>query len=234
MTLIDTAEMYGDGGAEEVVGAAIAGRRDQVFLVSKVYPHNAGARAWSPPASAACGDCAPIGSTSICCTGGAAFRSPRRSAGFERLRRDGKIVRWGVSNFDVADMEELLALAGWTPLCRQPGALQRERAAADYRLVPLCRERRIALMAYSPLGQGDLLASRKLGRIAREADSTPAALALAWALGRPGVIVIPKASNPVHVRANRAAADLRLDVSICAALDTAFPPPHRPTPLGIR
>lgn len=234
MTLIDTAEMYGEGGAEEVVGAAIAGRRDQVFLVSKVYPHHASAR----------------GVVAACESSLQRLRTERIDlyllhwrgsiplaetvAGFERLRREGRIVRWGVSNFDVADMEELLALPDGRRCAANQVLYNLNERAADYRLLPLCRERRIALMAYSPLGQGDLLASRKLGRIAREAGSTPAALALAWALARPGVIVIPKASNPVHVRANRAASDLRLDVAICDALDTAFPPPHRPTPLGIR
>ncbi len=234
MTLIDTAEMYGEGGAEEIVGAAIAGRRDDVFLVSKVYPHNATAQG----VVAACErSLRRLGTERLdlyLLHWRGSVPLAETVTGFEQLRHEGRIARWGVSNFDVADMKELLALPNGRHCAANQVLYNLKERAADYRLLPLCRERRIAPMAYSPLGQGDLLANRTLLRIARAAGSTPAALALAWALAQQGVLVIPKAADPAHVRANRAAADLQLDDATRIALHAAFPPPRRPTSLGIR
>jgi diketogulonate reductase-like aldo/keto reductase len=233
MTLIDTAEMYGDGAAEEIVGEATAGRRDDAFLVSKVYPHNAGARS----AIAACErslrrlrtdrldlyllhwrDSIPLEET---------------VAAFERLRRDGKIVRWGVSNFDVDDLEELVALPEGGRCAANQVLYHLDERGVEWRLVPWCRARGIPIMAYSPVGRGALLTDRRLTTIAKGLSVTPAQLALAWLLSRPGVIVIPKATQPGHVRENRVAADLRLDARTLAALDAAFPPPARATPLVV-
>src|SRR5882724_2645702 len=202
MTLVDTAEMYGDGGAEELIAEAIAGRRDQVFIVSKVYPQNAGAK--STPA--------------------ACDRSLKRLAtdrldlyllhwrgriplaetvgAFERLRRDGKILRWGVSNFDVDDMQELLALPEGRHCAANQVLYNLGERGVEWRLADLCREHRVPIMAYTPVGQGDLLAHRKLSAIAQAAGATPAQVALAWLLRRPDVIAIPKASNSLHVREN--------------------------------
>ena len=232
MTLIDTAEMYGDGGAEEVVGDAIAGRRDQVFVVSKVYPHNAGAKS----AIAAC------------------ERSLRRLrtdrldlyllhwrgriplaetiGAFERLRRDGKILRWGVSNFDVDDMRELLALPDGRHCAANQVLWHLGERGAEWALAPECRRHGIPLMAYCPLGEGGLLHDRRLRAIAKDIDASPAAVALAWLIGR-GAIAIPKSADVEHLHENRAAATLKLSAATLATIDASFPPPTRATPLGV-
>jgi len=232
MTLIDTAEMYGDGGAETIVGEAIAGQRDRVFLVSKVYPHNAGAKS----AIAACERSLKRLATDrldlyLLHWRGRIPLSETVNA-FERLRRDGKIVRWGVSNFDVDDIEELLALPEGKRCAANQVLYHLGERAIEWRLAALCREHRIALMAYSPVGQGDLLRSHKLHAIAREANVTPAQLALAWLI-RQRVIAIPKATNEAHVRDNRKAADITLSPRIVSALDAAFPPPRHAKPLAV-
>lgn len=233
MTLIDTAEMYGDGGAEKVVGQAIAGRRDEVFIVSKVYPHNAGARS----AVAACErslkrlatdridlyllhwrGSIPLGET---------------VAAFERLVADGKILRWGVSNFDVDDMDELLRLPEG-PRCATNQVLYNlTERSIEWRLLTYCRRHSIPVMAYSPVGQGALIKHRKLAALAVSLSVTPAQLALAWTLAQAQVIAIPQSSNRAHISENRAAANLKLDAATLAALDAEFPPPAKPTRLAV-
>jgi diketogulonate reductase-like aldo/keto reductase len=232
MTLIDTAEMYGDGGAEEVIGDAIAGRRDQVFVVSKVYPHNAGAK----DAIAAC------------------ERSLRRLRtdrldlyllhwrgriplaetvdAFERLRRDGKILRWGVSNFDVDDMHELLALPDGRHCAANQVLYHLGERGAEWALARLCRTQGIPLMAYCPLGEGGLLHDRRLRAIAKGIDASPAQVALAWLIAR-GAIAIPKSADVDHLRENSEAAALALSAATLATIDATFPPPTRPTSLGV-
>ncbi len=233
MTLIDTAEMYGDGGAETLVGEAIAGRRDETFVVSKVYPHNAGAKA----AIAAC-------ERSL-----ARLRIERLDlyllhwrgrvplaetvAAFERLVHDGKIARWGVSNFDVADMAQLQRVPGGERCATNQVLYHLRERGVEWDLVPWMRERRMPLMAYSPLAQGALAADARLGAIARRLGCTAAQLAIAWLIARNDVIVIPKSNDVAHVRANRAAADLRIDAATAAAVDAAFPPPAGKRPLAI-
>jgi len=233
MTLVDTAEMYGEGGAEQIVGRAIAGRRDDVFVVSKVYPHNAGARG----VAAACErSLARLGTDRIdlyLLHWRGRVPLAETVQGFERLRRDGKIVRWGVSNFDVADMEELLALPEGRHCAANQVLYHMGERAPEWTLLPLCRRHRIALVAYSPLGQGGLLHDRRLQRIARDAGLSPSALALAFVLAQPDAIAIPKAASLDHVRANRGAADVRLAADVIAALDASFPPPAGPVPIGI-
>ncbi len=233
MTMIDTAEMYGEGGAEEAVGAAIAGRRDEAFLVSKVYPHNASARG----TLAACErslkrlktdrlDCYLLhwrGEHPLAATVGA----------FERLRRDGKIARWGVSNFDVSDMDELLALPEGRYCATNQVLYNLDERAIEWRLLDQCRERSITVMAYSPVGQGALLRHRALAMIAKRLDASPAQVALAWVLAQRQVFAIPKAVNPEHIRENRKAADLEFDPATLVELDAAFPPPRRPTRLAV-
>ena len=233
MTLIDTAEMYGDGGAEEIVGEAISGRRDQVFVVSKVYPHNAGRKS----ALAAC------------------ERSLRRLRSdridlyllhwpgriplaetvdaFERLCAAGKIVRWGVSNFDRAAMASLLALLGGAHCATNQVLYHLEERGIEWDLLPWMRERAMPVMAYSPLGEGALLRSRKLAAIAARAGATPAQVALAWLVQRRDVIAIPASADPEHVGENRSAAKLVLDATTSAALEAAFPPPRGPSSLSV-
>jgi diketogulonate reductase-like aldo/keto reductase len=232
MTVIDTAEMYGDGGAEELVGEAIAGQRDRVFLVSKVYPHNAGAN----NAITACERSLKRLATDRLDLYLLHWRGriplAETVGAFERLRRDGKIVRWGVSNFDVDDIEELTAIPEGKQCAANQVLYHLGERTIEWRLAALCREHRMALMAYSPVGQGDLLRSRKLQAIAREAGATPAQLALAWLIKR-RVIAIPKASTAAHVRDNRKAADVVLSAHIQSALNAAFPPPAHAKPLAV-
>ncbi|WP_029009408.1 aldo/keto reductase [Azospirillum halopraeferens] len=230
LTLIDTAEMYADGGAEEVVGEAIAGRRDGVFLVSKVLPHNASRRG----TVAACErSLRRLGTDRIDLyllhwRGGTPFAETVEA--FEALMRDGKIGSWGVSNLDPADMEELADTPGGDGVQTNQVLYNLTRRGIEYDLLPLCRQRGVPVMAYSPVEQGRLLHHPALRRVADRLGATPARVALAWVL-RGGVIAIPKASAPEHVRDNRAALDVRLDDAALAELDRAFPPPTRPRPL---
>jgi diketogulonate reductase-like aldo/keto reductase len=241
VTLIDTAEMYGEGGAEDVVGEAIAGRRDDIYLVSKVYPHNAsldGVRA-------------------------ACERSLRRLGtdrldlyllhwrgrvpldetleAFERLVDAGKIRDYGVSNFDLDDMLETAVLPGGAALAANQVLYNLARRGIEWDLLGWCRERGVPLMAYSPLEsspgeQAGLLGNAQLKTVARRHGKTPAQIALAWLLRQDGVVTIPKAVQPAHVRANRAALDLapQLTADDMALLDAGFPPPARKRPLAMR
>src|SRR5438552_3815823 len=183
MTLIDTAEMYGSGRAEEIVGEAAAGQRDKLFIISKVLPYNAS--------------------------------------------------RNGVSNFGLDDMQEWVALAGGEAVAANQILYNLQRRGPEWKLIPWCRERRIAIMAYTPLGQGRMLQHKALGEIASRHEATPAQVALVWLLRQDGMIVIPKASRQEHVRDNRGALDLRLTPDDIAAVDRAFPPPKGPTALGM-
>ncbi|MHC5351550.1 aldo/keto reductase [Metapseudomonas furukawaii] len=223
LTLIDTAEMYADGGAEEVVGEAIAGCRDQVFLVSKVYPWNASLKG----------------------TAQACERSLRRLGtdhldlyllhwrgehpledtveAFERLREQGRIARWGVSNLDLSDLQEL------PPGCAANQVLYNpESRGVEFDLLPYQQEQGMPLMAYCPVGQGGaLLRNAALVEVARRHAATPALVALAWALRQDGVLVIPKAVDPLHLKQNAAAHQLRLSDDDLALIDHSFPPPRR-------
>ena len=233
MTLVDTAEMYGDGGAEEVVGEALAGRRDDAFIVSKVYPHNAGAKS----AIAACERSLKRLRTDRIDLYLLHWRGriplAETVTAFERLRADGKILRWGVSNFDVDDMQELWTIPNGRRCAANQVLWHLGERGVEWRLVPLCRAHNVAVMAYSPVGQGALLADADLVKVARRARITPAQLALAWLLAQPGAIAIPKATQTAHVRENRAAADVVVDGTLRAALDSAFPRPDRATPLVV-
>ena len=227
MTLIDTAEMYGDGASEEVVADAIAGQRDRVFLVSKVYPHNA-TRAGVP---AACErslrrlrtDCLDLyllhwrGSVPVAET----------IAAFEALRAAGKIRRWGVSNFDAADMAALPPGCAANQVLYNPGA-----RGIEFDLLPWSQAHGVPVMAYSPVGQGGrMLRSPALRVVAERHGATPAQVAIAWTLRQPGVVSIPKAADAGHVRENAAAAGLQLVPADLAEIDAAFPPPRRKQPL---
>jgi diketogulonate reductase-like aldo/keto reductase len=233
MTLIDTAELYGGGAAEEIVAAAANGRRDQLFIVSKVMPHNA-SRAG---VVAACERSLKRLKTDridlylLHWRGAIPFAETL--AGFEELRRAGKIRYHGVSNLDRREIEEWAGLPGGAAVATDQVLYNLSHRGPEWDLIPWCRERQITIMAYTPLGQGHMLRDRTLGEIARRRNATPAQIALAWLLRREGTIVIPKAARQDHVRENRGALDVTLDEEDLAALDRAFPPPRGRTPLGM-
>jgi diketogulonate reductase-like aldo/keto reductase len=231
MTLIDTAEMYADGGAEELVGAAIAGRRDEVFLVSKVMPQNA----TRTGTIAACERSLRRLRTDVIDLYLLHWRGTPPLKGtleaFEQLMHAKKIRSWGVSNFDVDDMEELIALPGGRAVATDQVLYNLTRRGIEWDLLPWCHERNIPIMAYSPIEQGELLGHRTLREVAKRHEATPAQVALAWVIRRDGVIAIPKAGSEAHVRDNRGALDIRLSKEDLAALDRAFPPPARKRPL---
>lgn len=226
MTLIDTAEMYADGGAEAVVGEAIRGRRDDVFIVSKVLPSHASRSA----TIAACEwSLRRLGTDRIDLyllhwRGGYALEDTL--TGFDALLEAGKIRSWGVSNFDVADMEELLAVGGKAVAANQV-LYNLSRRGIEYDLLPWSERHRVPVMAYSPIEQGRILGDRTLRDIAAAHEATPAQIALAFVLARPNLIAIPKSSNAAHLRDNAAAADIALTADDHRALDAAFPPPKR-------
>jgi diketogulonate reductase-like aldo/keto reductase len=226
-TLIDTAEMYGDGEAEDIVGEAIAGRRDGVFLVSKVLPENASRK----DTVAACeGSLKRLRTDRIDLyllhwRGSTPLQHTLEA--FIQLQREGKIRHWGVSNFDTDDMQELLALPGGDTCATNQVLYNLKRRRIEYDLVPFCRERNIPIMAYSPIEQGRLLGVAALKEVASRHEATTAQVALAWLLGKPATIVIPKATNVVHLRENFAALDLELTDDDVAVLDRAFPPPEK-------
>jgi diketogulonate reductase-like aldo/keto reductase len=225
MTLIDTAEMYADGGAEQLVGEAIEGRRDDVFLVSKVLPHHATLRGtieacerslqklkvdeldlyllhWRGPV--------PLGDT---------------LEAFETLMGAGKIRHWGVSNFDVTDMEELLDLPDGGDVSTDQVLYNLEHRGIELDLLPWCERGGVPVMAYSPIEQGELLRHPVLRSIGARHGATSAQIALAWVLRQDNVCAIPRATKPAHVRENREALDIRLWAADLTELDRAFPPP---------
>jgi diketogulonate reductase-like aldo/keto reductase len=233
MTLIDTAEMYGSGGAEEVTREAIAGRRDEVFLVSKVLPSNAshGGVIRACEASLRRLGTDRIDLYLLHWRGGVPLADTVEA--FEVLKRAGKIRYWGVSNFDTDDMEELLGVGGGGAVQTNQILYNLSSRGIEYDLVPWSNERGIPLMAYSPVNQGSLSRERGLQAIAERHGATATQIALAWILRRKGVIAIPKAVEPDHVRQNRAALDIELGEDDLAELDRAFPPPRRKEPLAM-
>lgn len=231
MTLIDTAEMYGEGKTEELVGEALDGLRDEVFLVSKVYPFNASRK----------------GVIQACERSLERLRTDRIDlyllhwrgeeplaqtvAGFEALQQAGKIRYWGVSNFDTDDMQELFATPGGARCATNQVLYNLSRRGPEFDLLPWQREHRMPIMAYSPLEQARLPARGALASIADAHGCTAMQVALAWVLSRPGVIAIPKAGRPEHVRENAGAGDIVLSAEELQALDQAFAPPKRKRPL---
>ncbi len=231
LNLIDTAEMYGEGGAEEVVGEAISGRRAKVFIVSKVYPHNASRQG----AIAACER--SLARMKIDTIDLYLLHWPgsiplaETVEAFEKLKSGGKIRHWGVSNFDPGAIARLAKVAGKDSCVANQVLYHPGARGIEFDLLAQMRRDRIAVMAYSPLGQGRVLSNAELKPVAAKHGVEPAAAALAWVLRHDHVIAIPKAASLDHVRANTAAADLRLDAQDLAAIDKAFPPPKRATPL---
>ncbi|MBW9116685.1 aldo/keto reductase [Rhizobium cauense] len=231
MTLIDTAEMYAEGGAERIVGEAIEGRRDEVFLVSKVYPWNASRKG----TIAACEhSLLRLGTDRIDLYllhwRGNHPLSETVDA-FEELKASGKIGAWGVSNFDTDDMEELLGVPAGRNVATNQVLYNLSRRGVEYDLLPWCQQHQIPVMAYSPIEQGRILHHPELIRIAKAYQATPAQVALAFLLERDGVIVIPKTSSAIRAAENRDAVSLDITDGDWAALDAAFPPPTRKKPL---
>ncbi|MCX7364143.1 MAG: aldo/keto reductase [Alphaproteobacteria bacterium] len=222
--MIDTAEMYGDGGAEEIVGEALAGRSTRPFIVSKVYPHNA---TRSGTVAACERSLQRMGLERIDLyllhwRGGA--RIEETFEAFHRLRTAGKIGDFGVSNFDADDMKDAAGLdKGQTASNQVLYCLSRR--GPEFDLLPWMRKRSIPLMAYSPLDQGGLLGKAALKKLATEVGCTPAQLAIAWVLAQPGVVTIPKSSTRERVKENLGAVEVTLTPRILAELDRAFPPP---------
>ena len=234
MTLIDTAEMYGNGGAEEVVAEAAQGQRDKLFIVSKVYPQNA-SRSGVPPA---------------CERSLKRLRTDRIDlyllhwrgshplaetvAAFEKLKSDGKIRYWGVSNFDMRDMAGLVRLTDGANCAANQVLYHADSRGIEFDLLPWSTEHNVPLMAYSPVGQGGrLLQSKALAAVAKRHNATPAQIAIAWTMRHDNVITIPKASDPAHVRQNAAAGDIVLTAEDLAEIDAAHPPPARKQSLDI-
>jgi diketogulonate reductase-like aldo/keto reductase len=230
MTLIDTAEMYADGEAERVVGEAIAGRRDAVFLVSKVYPRNASRTGLARACEASLKRLGTDRLDAYLLHWRGNVPLAETVAAMETLVAAGKILRWGVSNLDHDDMEELVA-AGGAGCVTDQILYNLTRRGPELDLLPWLAQRAMAVMAYSPVEQGRLLGHKTLAEVAAGRGATPAQVALAWLLARGGVIAIPKAGRVGHVRENRAAADLSLTPAELTALDRAFPRPRAPTPL---
>ena len=231
LTLIDTAEMYGSGRSEELVGEAIAGRRDEVFLVSKVLPENAGRR----EAIAACEKSLKRLRTDRLDLYLLHWRSSVGFAetleAFERLQKDGKIRQHGVSNLDYDEMREWHSLPGGSGVATNQVLYNLSRRGVEWDLAPWLRKHHIPMMAYSPLEQAKLLSNRKLAAFAKTYEITPAQAALAWLLAQDEVIVIPKSGNPARVRENAGSLKHALSARQLAELDAIFPPPSKARPL---
>jgi diketogulonate reductase-like aldo/keto reductase len=229
--LIDTAEMYGDGRSEELVGEAIAGRRDEVFLVSKVYPQNASRKG----APAACERSLKRLKTDridlylLHWRGSVPFAETIEA--FEALKKAGKIRHYGVSNLDQSDMKQWWKLAGGQAVAANQMLYNLARRGIEWDLLPWLQERKVPVMAYSPIEQARLLSDAKLAGFARRHGMTPSQAALAWLLAKDGVIVIPKTGRRERLKENLGALDKPLDAAQLAELDRLFPPPAGPQAL---
>jgi diketogulonate reductase-like aldo/keto reductase len=231
MTLIDTAEMYGDGAAEALIGKALEGRREQVFIVDKVLPQNATRKRTVGACEQSLRRLATERIDLYLLHWRGAAPLAETLAGFDDLLRGGKIRYWGVSNFDVPDMQEVSGLPGGPAPETDQVLYNLMRRGIEYDLMPWCEQHDMPIMAYSPLERGRLLEAPEIRRIADEHSATPAQIALAWVLRKEGLIAIPKASTPGRVKQNRIALDMHLTPDELAALDRAFPPPGHKVPL---
>ncbi|TIL74487.1 MAG: aldo/keto reductase [Mesorhizobium sp.] len=227
MTLIDTAEMYASGGAEEVVADAIAGRRDEVFLVSKVLPSNASRTGVPAACEASLRHLRTDRIDLYLLHWPGSVPLAETVEAFEALKKAGKIRHWGVSNFDTHEMEELVSLPAGDGVQTNQILYNLSQRGPEFDLAPWSRQRGIPLMAYSPVDQGVLARNASLEAIAARHDATPAQLALAWVMAQDGVIAIPKASKQEHIRQNVGALDIELTREDLAEIDRAFPPPRR-------
>jgi diketogulonate reductase-like aldo/keto reductase len=234
MTLIDTAEMYGEGGAEKVVADAIDGQRERVFVVTKMYPHNA-SRTKMPKACERSLKRLRIEVVDLYLLHWREETPPLTETveAFEQLRAAGKIRRWGVSNFDVPDMNELFGIENGANCAGNQVLYNIENRGIEFDLLPWSRKK-MPIMAYAPVGHGrGLLSNTILKKIAQHHHATPAQIALAWVLRQPGVIAIPKASSGAHVRENARAIDIELTKEDLVEIDRVFPPPKSKQPLAV-
>jgi diketogulonate reductase-like aldo/keto reductase len=235
MTLVDTAEMYGDGRAETVVADAVAGQRDKIFIVTKAYPHNA-TRERLPQACERSLKRLRMDVVDLYLVHWREKRTPLAETveAFEKLRTQGRIRYWGVSNFDLSDMKELLAVKSGGNCATNQVLYNLEQRGIEFDLVPWQRQHKIPIMAYSPVGHGRrLLENAALKKIAERNGATPAQIALAYLLRQPSIIAIPKASNPAHVRDNARSIDVELKEQDLQDLDGEFPPPKSKQRLGL-
>jgi diketogulonate reductase-like aldo/keto reductase len=233
MTLIDTAEMYGSGGAEEMIARAAEGVRDGLFIVSKAYPYNASRTGIVAACERSLKRLATDRIDLYLLHWRGSIPLAETLEGFQQLQRDGKIRHYGVSNFDRADIAEWAALKGGDTVAADQVLYNLAHRGPEWDLFPWCREHKVAIMAYTPLGSGRMLGNHALTEIANRRSATPAQIALAWLLREEGTIVIPKASRSEHVRENRGALDVQLTEEDLGALDRAFPPPRGKTALGM-
>jgi diketogulonate reductase-like aldo/keto reductase len=233
ITLIDTAEMYGDGEAERIVADAVGARRDEVFIVSKVLPENSSGR----------------GTVAACERSLKRLKTDRIDLyllhwrgsppleetleAFTALVAAGKIRHWGVSNFDIGEMNELWDTAGGQAVATNQVLYNLTRRGIEFDLLPWCRKHGIPIMAYSPIEQGRMLDHAPLRAVAERHEATPAQVALAWLTRQEGIVTIPKAGTRAHVEEDLGALDLKLTKDDLATLDRAFPPPKKPQPLDM-
>ena len=228
MTLIDTAEMYGDGASEQLVAEAIAGRRDQVFVVTKVLPANATSRKKIITACEASLRRLRLEQIDLYLLH---WRQSENlsvvAETFGELAGAGKIRHWGVSNFDAADLQELAQLPGGEAVASNQVLYNVSRRGIEFDLLPAARQRALNVMAYTPIEPGRILADATLRKIAERHGATAAQIALAWVTREDGVIAIPRTGSPAHTRENAAAADIRLTADDLREIDRAFPPPSR-------
>ncbi len=231
MTVIDTAEMYGDGGAERIVGEALKDRREEAFLVSKVLPWNA---SYDGTLAACSKSLDRLGTDYLdlyLLHWRGEYPLEDTVAAMEELKQAGRIRAWGVSNFDVEDMEDLFSVADG-PNCAVNQVLYNiSRRGIEFDLLPWCQEQAIPIMAYSPIEQGRILHHPELIHVAKAYQATPAQVALAFLLERDGVMPIPKTANLRRLQENRDAVDLDISDEDWERLDAAFPPPERKMPL---
>ena len=233
LQVIDTAEMYGDKRSETLVGEAIRGLREQVYLVSKVLPSHASAEGTVKACEASLRHLGVDALDLYLLHWRGRFALAETVEGLERLKEEGKIKAWGVSNFDVPDMQELFKLPGGSKCAANQVLYNPDARGIEFDLLPWCEENGVAIMAYSPVGQGgDLLKADVLKKIARSYGVSPAQVALAWCMRKP-VLAIPKAGSVGHVKENAQATDLKLSREDLNAIDKAFPPPRKKQPLGM-
>ncbi|HTE15103.1 MAG TPA: aldo/keto reductase [Burkholderiales bacterium] len=231
LTLLDTAEMYGDGRSEQLIAEAIAGQRDAVFIVSKVLPGNASRRG----TVAACErslinlNTDRIDLYLLHWRGGVPFAETLEA--LMALQRAGKIRHYGVSNLDLSEMKAWCKASDGEATATNQLLYNLSRRGIEWDLLPWLRERRVPVMAYSPLEQARLLTNAKFAALAKASGITPAQMALAWLLAKENVIVIPKCSSPARMEENAAARDVTLTAAQMAELDKIFPPPGGPQAL---
>jgi diketogulonate reductase-like aldo/keto reductase len=233
ITLVDTAEMYGEGGAERVIGMALGARRSSVFLVSKLYPQNASAKGVVEACERSLARLETDYIDLYLLHWRGRYPLSETIAGFEALQASGKIRHWGVSNFGPSDMMELMGRPGGEAVATNQVLYNLGRRGVEFDLLPWQRERKVPTMAYTPLEPLQRQPHGALQSISRRHGVSPAQVAIAWVLRFPDVVAIPKAVSPEHIRDNRASLDLVLDSDDLAQLDAAFPAPSRATPLAM-